>query len=404
MAREGATQETAFLIDVSSMGFAESDDRSRWLQIMPYGSWQHPVYGKIDLTKERAVRFAQNFVARVRGQDLDVDYDHKAKTDKAAGWFKNVEARDDGLYAQVAWTQPAFAALKAGEYRYFSPEFAERWKNPRTGETHQDVLFGGALTNRPFLKDILPINLNESVGDLMDPKVIRELLGLPEDATDEQVKTKLAETIAAGSVQEPDPNAPPANQSADQTPPTPQPAQTTTTQPEPVKASEDAELIKLAESSPALKRMLDEREADRKRIAALELSDRTKAVELQLSELFSETEDGRKRVLSPNVRKQLTEALAEAPVALSDTITAQLKDILKDGIVELGEIGTTGGSSGSTREPVTGVKKFNDAVDKLMQADDKLAYQDAVERVAEENPQLYADYRVETIQLAEEIR
>lgn len=64
------------------------------------------------------------------GIEAMVDYDHALNkvdkpgaTAKAAGWIKQWEAREDGIWALVAWTEPARAAIRSSEYRYLSPLF-----------------------------------------------------------------------------------------------------------------------------------------------------------------------------------------------------------------------------------------------------------------------------------------
>ncbi len=42
-------------------------------------------------------------------------------TAPAAGWIKRLEARPDGIWAAVAWTEAAQARIRAGEYRYITP-------------------------------------------------------------------------------------------------------------------------------------------------------------------------------------------------------------------------------------------------------------------------------------------
>src|ERR1700743_791798 len=109
--------------------------------------------------QEKIQQFADGVNTKVRGIDLDVDYDHKGKTDKAAGWVKEAKVASDGLRLRVEWTPEGAKAVKDKEYRYFSPEFKDTWKDAR-GVEHKNVLFGGALTNRPYLKDLIPVTLS----------------------------------------------------------------------------------------------------------------------------------------------------------------------------------------------------------------------------------------------------
>ena len=83
-----------------------------------------------------------------------IDYEHATLHAKqsggqapAAGWFKDLEWRPDGLWATgVKWTARAAAMIAAGEYRYISPLFAYQ---PGTGRVLR--LLGASLTNDPGL-------------------------------------------------------------------------------------------------------------------------------------------------------------------------------------------------------------------------------------------------------------
>lgn len=152
-----------YITDLSK--YELSDDASApntsWIQAFPIGKWTHPTYGDIEMTLDKAVSMAANANAGVRGQDLDIDYDHKANRQDAAGWVKQAEARTDGLWLNIEWTREAVQKIKDKAYRYFSPEFADEWEHTSSGQKFKNVLFGGALTNRPHLKGILPVNLAE---------------------------------------------------------------------------------------------------------------------------------------------------------------------------------------------------------------------------------------------------
>jgi len=161
------TQRVGYLIDVSGISLDEGG--GSWIQAMPVGTYAHPVYGDLKFTHERLLNYAASVNNRIRKIDPDIDYDHKARFDHAAGWVKNAEVRSNGLWLYVTWTPTAQQKLRDGEYKYFSPEFQDEWTDPSTGVTYKDVLFGGGLTNRPFLKDLVPINLSEMVGDMTAP-------------------------------------------------------------------------------------------------------------------------------------------------------------------------------------------------------------------------------------------
>src|SRR6185503_2358591 len=122
-------------IDVDAKQFAEKDGKKlSWIQCMPFGSWEHPFYGTLKFDMERANRFVKNFDNNVVSKDLDIDFEHKLFDGKAAGWVRAAQAREnEGLFLQVEWTPAGEAAIRNGEYKYFSPEFCDEWEHPQSG-------------------------------------------------------------------------------------------------------------------------------------------------------------------------------------------------------------------------------------------------------------------------------
>jgi hypothetical protein len=149
------------VIDLSTVRLTEG---RAWLHAFPVGRYVHPIHGELTFTAQRLQRIADGVNSGVRGISLALDYDHRgdvSKGGRAAGWVDGAEVRSDGLWLSVSFTAQAAAEIRAGEWRYFSPEFAPTWTDPRTGVVHTDVLLGGALTNRPFLRDLAPIAASE---------------------------------------------------------------------------------------------------------------------------------------------------------------------------------------------------------------------------------------------------
>jgi Mu-like prophage I protein len=144
-------------IDLGGVRLAE--DRPTWLHAFPLGRYVHPTHGELVFTRERLERLAEGVNRAIRGITPALDFDHRedrAKGGKAAGWITAAEVRPDGLWIAVEWTEEAQAEVRAGAWRYLSPEFGD-WTDPRTGVRHRDVLLGAALTNRPFLRDLAPV-------------------------------------------------------------------------------------------------------------------------------------------------------------------------------------------------------------------------------------------------------
>jgi hypothetical protein len=359
-------------------------DEQSWVHALPVGKFEHPVYGPMDFTADRIQRFADSVKTKVRGIDLDIDYDHKDQTGKAAGWVRDADVRADGLYLQVDWTSPAAEALRNREYRYFSPEFDDEWTDG-AGIKHTDVLFGGALTNRPFLKNLLPVNLSEITdptpqGGQMDPEQIRLLLGLGKDATDDQVKAKIAELTAGPPAPTP-PSDPPV-------PPVPAPTPT----PEPVLAGAAlSEVITKALAESPLAKQFAEME---KKLAAAESGRQLAETRDRLAGIVA-NQGGRQFVLPPSVVNAIAEGttLAE-PSAMAKKFVDAVEQFAKVGFVELGERGRMGGHGTEVSAQAELMKAVSATRTKyLSETGKELAVTDAIRMVCTANPDLYLAYR-----------
>lgn len=137
-----------------------------------------------------------------RKLDLVVDYEHQTMLNMqapAGGWIRELRKGADAIIAKVEWTEKAANYLKNKEYRYLSPVVRIRTDGRVT------AIHSVALTNVPAidgmfamcsdagLTDFIEI---EKEDDKMDLKELAKLLGLPEDATEEQVRTALAGVAA----------------------------------------------------------------------------------------------------------------------------------------------------------------------------------------------------------------
>lgn len=126
-----------------------------------------------------------------RAIDIVIDYEHQTLEDvqaPAGGWIKDLFIQDGAIAAKVEWTPKAEEYLKNKEYKYLSPVVLVR-KNDQKAV----VLHSAALTNTPAIDGMFAIvnSLNidefEEGGKDMDLKKLAALLGLPEDATEEQI-------------------------------------------------------------------------------------------------------------------------------------------------------------------------------------------------------------------------
>jgi hypothetical protein len=335
------------------------------------------------MDQAKAERMATDVKNKVRGTDLDVDYDHKAQDGKAAGWVKDADGRPDGLWIQVEFTDDAFASIQKKEYRYFSPEFADKWTHPKTGAVHKDVLFGGALTNRPFLKDILPINMSEVSGqegvqqveELL--KQLRETLGLAEDASEDEISAALAEL----EVQPPEPDPDP-----DDDDPDPEEDDDELT---------EEQLAELIKEHPEIKNLVSSNKKLTERVGLTEATLRLAEVNVQIS-LWENKDDG--FAIPPAVVEPLRDVLVGA-----DHKTSQLIRKLFDQLSEVGMVKLTE-SGGSRRIPKqvskggSATEAFNGKVKALMESTDGMTFREAALEVSREDPDLYDGHLEEVME------
>jgi phage I-like protein len=406
--------EFGFLVDVSTgVRLDESGEVvTSWVQAIPLGKWQHPIHGEINITSERAQRFADNVKKNVRGQDLDIDYDHKEKTGEAAGWVKDAEARADGVYLFIEWTKSAASKIKEKAYRYFSPDFFDKWEHPSLKETFEDVLAGGALTNRPFLKGILPINLSEAFAEHtdpllgvlakklqevgVDPKKLRLLLGLKEDAADADVTAALTEKgLTVDDFKAEPPKEEPTK-----------PEDKDKEEPVQIAASEILELAKkLSESStsPEVKQLAElvsgmgqVLDSTQKQLTTTEAAYRLAEADARVIKL----NEGKKRIFAPAVTDKLKEIMVGnlQGKQLSDTVLEMFETISKDGLVELGERGY---SRTGNENDKSATQRYNEAVQKYMKENANVTYADACTAVSGQDEKLFAEYRAESTSFVE---
>jgi phage I-like protein len=133
-----------------------------------------------------------------------IDFDHQlqlATNDKvggtapAAGWITELQAHDDGsIWGKVEWTDLGAEAVQKKRYRGISPVFAFHKESKRALG-----LISAALTNNPNL-DLVALNSREASTrtpqEKPDMDWLKTLLGLPDDASDEAIRTALNAFIA----------------------------------------------------------------------------------------------------------------------------------------------------------------------------------------------------------------
>lgn len=163
------TVHTLQAIDLRGLDFADTPDTAEAeaetssieIEICRDGKWAHPYYGEIVIDPGVRQAFERNFRLNVRQTgDLPLDYDHELGP--APGWITDLRNEESALIATVALTDNGRQAIRSGDYRYFSPEWHPDWTDTARGEQrYGPTLFGGALTNRPFFRELRALHAHE---------------------------------------------------------------------------------------------------------------------------------------------------------------------------------------------------------------------------------------------------
>lgn len=156
-----------FVTELAGEQFSEPDadgKTRRWVQICQDGVWKHPTFGTVQVNQAFREKLVANFNGNVRRTSIPTDYDH-VTAGPASGWYQQLENRGSALFAEIEFTPTATGKVKAGEYRYFSPEWDANYVDPQTGTKHGPTLLGGGLVNRPFFRGMQPLTFSEPTGD-----------------------------------------------------------------------------------------------------------------------------------------------------------------------------------------------------------------------------------------------
>lgn len=141
---------------VGTVSLAEGQRRSVET-ITRVASWRDQLYGQVDITPDKLGSMVRNFDARVYGQDIPINLAHN-DAQGAAGFIRSLSFENGRLRGEIEWTPLGVQAVTQDGFRYFSAEYHENWKDPETEQAHGPTLLGAALTVRPRVKRLDPIN------------------------------------------------------------------------------------------------------------------------------------------------------------------------------------------------------------------------------------------------------
>lgn len=373
----------SFLIDLKGIELNE-EDGSSWVQAMPMGTYQHPYFGKLRFNEKTLNGYLSNWKSNTRGQDLDIDLDHKMFNSEAAGWVSdvkldldNADKKQRGLYYKVDWT--ALGKQKLGEksYRYFSADYFTEWEDP-SGSKHEYVLNGGGLTNRPYIKGMAPVVLSENDDErlFMDREALEKLakrLGI--SFTDSTTDADLNALVIAAANEDPDSDSDGDDGDDDGQ------DDSDADEKDPVLAN----LSELDKKNPIIAALLSDRAITAQRIAGLETAHKLSEVNRKVVTLG----EGKFTVIPKVEAKIKSLLLNDVSLEVGDKILEIIKGIATDGIRQLGEIGgnnggKSGGSSSTENDFVAQATKLSEEL--------KISNIDAYSKLAEDKPELYEAY------------
>jgi len=152
-----------------------------WFHIAPHGTFPHPNGTMQVLDGEACEAMLGTFDEEARQPNfpgLLVDFDHfshdPTQPTTAAGWIGGLEHREDGLYAQVRWSDLGLQAVTGGRYRLASPVWnradCDQWTaalpdGREAVHLRPRRLDRLALTNDPNLPGLAPLSNRADRGE-----------------------------------------------------------------------------------------------------------------------------------------------------------------------------------------------------------------------------------------------
>ena len=143
--------------------FAEGKDvepqaLAKEIHVVPTGKWNHPYYGEFEITPKMISQMCASFKEGIR-KDIPITPGHDNGMSggelPAVGWFKElIDKGVNGLYAWVEWTAEGEKLLREKAFKYFSAEISWNYFDPELDLKRDVLLVGGALTNKPFFKQL----------------------------------------------------------------------------------------------------------------------------------------------------------------------------------------------------------------------------------------------------------
>ncbi|KNY13653.1 Mu-like prophage I protein [Shinella sp. SUS2] len=177
---------------------AAGADAPEWLQLLPATSFAG-ADGRGPYEAPDAGALVSRFQAA--GRRLPVDENHSidlagkaGHPSPARGWIVELQARGDGLWGKVEWTETGRALVKGKDYGFISPVFLHSRSKPYRISGIERV----ALTNDPNLPFLKSLHTRNEDQPMLEE--LRKALGLPETADEAAIvdAVKAAHSASSG--------------------------------------------------------------------------------------------------------------------------------------------------------------------------------------------------------------
>lgn len=132
-----------------------------WHILLPFGHFDHPLYGPFDILPKYGAEMVANFQAGfplTLGVPIDENNLHAVRGEGAYGWIRAMEIREAGdwgkagVYGGILYTPAGIQAVKSNELPYLSPRF---WVGIDEHATLKrcNIIMRCALCSYPFFSD-----------------------------------------------------------------------------------------------------------------------------------------------------------------------------------------------------------------------------------------------------------
>ncbi|MCW8830562.1 MAG: phage protease [Gammaproteobacteria bacterium] len=176
-APDGARRFIGDCVDAKSLG----EKTTTVVTITRTGKFYDPRYGEFEITRNMLLSMVSNFKANAYGQKIFLDVAHDPSKG-SAGEIVELMVSGSKLRAQVEFTDYGIEAVKKRGMIYLSAEFMDNFIDNEQRKEHGPTLLGAALTARPVIKHLDPVQLSEDALDEAPPTYL-----------DNKIKTKLTE-------------------------------------------------------------------------------------------------------------------------------------------------------------------------------------------------------------------